>query len=668
METELQEETQQQKDTEKQVEELHQKQNRCIGELHQKQAEYYEIAGEIAILEQNIDHERTFHRQSMDELRRLELSIREAEQYLASDKKRLHTVEEKLHTLSLTLQETHTQWEIAQLDVQKAQTEFFQWQSEWEKTSQELLNAQNIRDMQHARIEERQRQAKDFNQHIEDTKRELVEIEHKMKIMDQDLLEQQLSHTRKKIHALQSEVDQKESDLQRQQQINTIDTLQQDEISLQHQTHDLKAQLNSLQLLQQAGQENESEQLSEWLKRHQLLSSRRLVEIIHVEKGWEEAVDIVLGHLTHALVVDSIEKIQDYLPEITEGIITICERVKHTTDNHCLHHLPLLTEKIEVTDITLKALLGKVYCAPSLSVALAARAKLRMGESIVCRDGSYLGMNWLRHGHKKDSVQGKVQLQANIISCSDEVAQLEEQLRQSSQRLQQANDAYKELQSEYNRDIDLVSEKTLELNTLFNKLSATRATITEMVNQQQRLQRALQQWQEGAAQSTQEISTIQQLSLQAEHQLENFSQQRDQSMKNKACLQQAQESRQEAEGLLREQYQQSRIEFQKLDNLRGSLEENIQRTQKQLNLFLDRHGELTGIVERQQPPDEEMQQKLTALQNQKVTRESAVRQAKILLTEVEERIANASRDRLRSSREWTRLTTNCNKRSYYYRR
>ena len=155
------------------------------------------------------------------------------------------------------------------------------------------------------------------------------------------------------------------------------------------------------------GRATPSETARQWLEDCGLADAPRLGESLIVTPGWERAVETVLRDDVQALVAQGASEVPQRMARLAEtpdtgaGRLTVLQpraaAVEAKTE---------LTPLAQFVQGDYGSLLAGVYAADSSAQALAARGKLAAGESIVTRDGLWLGVDWLRvdQGAATDSV------------------------------------------------------------------------------------------------------------------------------------------------------------------------------------------------------------------------------------------------------------------------
>ena len=153
----------------------------------------------------------------------------------------------------------------------------------------------------------------------------------------------------------------------------------------------------SLEALQQAALDPGTG-TAEWLKEHNLAERPRLAEGLKVEAGWELAVETVLGADLQAVLVDDFSGFD--LSGFTQGDLRL---LSPGTDG--VRVAGSLLDKVEA-QIDLSPWLGQVKPVDSLEQALALRGQLSAGQSLISRDGYWVGRHFLRVRRASEAESG----------------------------------------------------------------------------------------------------------------------------------------------------------------------------------------------------------------------------------------------------------------------
>ena len=151
---------------------------------------------------------------------------------------------------------------------------------------------------------------------------------------------------------------------------------------------DLSARLDALRALQEKIQTEGK--LKPWLARHGLDGLAGLWTRLHIQQGWENALEAALRERMGALSVGRLETVQPFVQDPPPARLAFYSMPSASLAN--THEtLDKLTDLLRLDDAGLMSLLNDwlegVYTAPSLDEALANRARLTHGEVIMTAAG-----------------------------------------------------------------------------------------------------------------------------------------------------------------------------------------------------------------------------------------------------------------------------------------
>jgi chromosome segregation protein len=186
---------------------------------------------------------------------------------------------------------------------------------------------------------------------------------------------------------------------------------------------DLSARLEALRALQDKVQTEGK--LKPWLAKHGLDSLQGLWTRIHIESGWETALEAALRERLGALEVGRLETVRAFASDAPPAKLAFYTPPQAAIAN--THQtLSKLSDLLRLSDAGLKALLNDwlegVYTAANIDEALGARSKLTHGEVIMTRDGHAVSQFAVSF-YAPDSEQ------AGMLARAQEIENLERQLR-----------------------------------------------------------------------------------------------------------------------------------------------------------------------------------------------------------------------------------------------
>ena len=187
---------------------------------------------------------------------------------------------------------------------------------------------------------------------------------------------------------------------------------------------ELSARLDALRALQ-AKVQTEGK-LKPWLAKHGLDELAGLWTRLHVEPGWENALEAALRERMGALEVGRLDTVRAFAGDAPPAKLAFYTSSGVAAVDAAASALPPLADLLRLNDAGLKALLGDwlagVFTAATLDEALAARAGLKHGEVIMTREGHAVSAFAVSF-YAPDSEQ------AGLLARAQEIENLERQLR-----------------------------------------------------------------------------------------------------------------------------------------------------------------------------------------------------------------------------------------------
>jgi chromosome segregation protein len=429
------------------------------------QANFYKIGGEVARLEQAIEHSQQRAQELDKDLQQTEHNFTEAEQHLNTDKQKAtgwEAEQSELEPLLVTAQAAEKS--SAEL-LQTAETAMQQWQQSWDEFTQAAADPRQQAEVQQSKI-----------QHVEQILRRLDErrsaLATEVSRFQDSPAEQEMAAVQTELTAVQAS--RADVEKKRQEQSATIQSLREKEKQtavdynrLRSEQQTLKGREASLEALQQAAKGDESER--KWLADKGLANKPRLADSVVPAKGWELAVETVLGSYLQAIAVDDVVASIDLLDDFKKGELLLISKgagAKNTADKG-----RLLSELVKAEGVD--GLLANIYAADNLADALVLQSKLSPVESVVTPEGIWLGNNWLRVARDKDATAGFLQRKQELEQIGKQLSQVNQQIEKTEQlradnekHLKELEQARQQLDAQYSEQ----QNKYTELRSTFKWL------------------------------------------------------------------------------------------------------------------------------------------------------------------------------------------------------
>jgi chromosome segregation protein len=412
--------------------------------FNEVQARFYKIGGDVARIEQAIEHAQQRAQELSQDLEQTERNFSEAEQHLAADRQKAAGWQAEFDELAPGLEEATAAEAISSEALQSAEAAMQSWQQTWDEFNQKSASPRQQAEVQQSRI-----------QHLEQLMRRLTERQESLSTEASSFQASPAEDEMATIQAMLSEAELNRNSIEKQRVDNAdeIEALRAEEkvAAEQHDTarsrqQTLKGRQASLEALQQAAKGDDAER--KWLDAKGLGDKPRLADSVQPVSGWEVAVETVLGSYLQAVAVDDIASAVDMLDDFKKGELLLVGNASATAQSGDKGQL--LSDLVKGD--AARGLMGNVYAAESLADALKMQPTLSAIESVVTREGIWLGNNWLRVARDKDATAGVLQRKQELETIAAEMTQLEssievlEKTRQNNeQRLQSLEQSRQEI-------------------------------------------------------------------------------------------------------------------------------------------------------------------------------------------------------------------------------
>ena len=186
---------------------------------------------------------------------------------------------------------------------------------------------------------------------------------------------------------------------------------------------DVSARMEALKALQEKVKTDGK--LQPWLAKHGLDHLQGLWSRIHIEQGWENALESALRECLGALEVSRLDMVRAFASDAPPAKLAFFSPPPAGVPASA-SSMPRLAELLRVNDVGQRAVLADwlhgCYTATSLEDALAQRSQLQPGEAIYVQSGHVV------HAHSV-GFYAQDSEQAGLLARSQEIENLEKQLR-----------------------------------------------------------------------------------------------------------------------------------------------------------------------------------------------------------------------------------------------
>jgi len=410
--------------------------------LHNAQSEMYAANAEVARLEAEIRHRRESRSQLEARLAQLEDELKhwsETAEALGEDRLKWEELQEITGLRVAEAEERlHQQMNIApQVEEDHAQA-----QEELQRLKQRTSNGEQKLEVEQTHKAHAQRALQAIVQRRERLREETFgeapdELELAEKEEELSLLREELAGDQDHLLQLQQEMPQLEARRREAQ------------AEVQRIERELAAgQARRAALEQMQARTQQSGKLPEWLRRHDLESAPPLWQQIHVEAGWEDAVEAVLRERLSAIACDDPAKLDAWLHDRPEARLSVVlsgnsafgQNLPSTAGVVDEASPATLAAKVRGESPAVRAVLddwlGQVGIVDDLAQALAGRGDLPAGAVIVTRGGDLVSRGSVTFFAPDQGEHGLLERQREIEALAEGIAAAEEEA--ASRREQQA--------------------------------------------------------------------------------------------------------------------------------------------------------------------------------------------------------------------------------------
>ena len=622
-ETRLEQIVAEQRSSESKIEEDRQLHTESTDALNKVQAEFYGLGSDISRVEQNIKHQHDLQQRQKTDLDQVETALVEATTTLQSDRNAIEEVSSQLNADQPALATLKAD-EAAIAERFSGSEEAMQtWQSSWDEINRQYSEASQKAQVERSRMEQLDRHVGQLNQRLQ-------RIDVEQQALRGEDIEGQITEFQAKLNEVEAQKTASEEQLT--SVLNSIRTTREqivltEQKSAEHRRgiHNSQGRLSSLEALQQSALGKTDKAVNQWLDRQGLTSQARFAEKLKVDAGWETAVETVLGDTLEAVCVDQIDSLCSTLSDLEKSNLSLIET--QSSNSSANGTSGYLQEKVQ-SSVELDQFIHGIRFADTLDAALQLRGSLANGESIVTRDGIWIGKHWLRISNDKDARQGVLareteirELQESLQELESQAAALNDELIDKRESLQAKERQREELQVSLNA-------VHAQMNQLQTQISARQTRKEHISNRGQNLDEEKAETERLMANENADIEKATLSRNESLQQIESIGAERDQQEgQREILLAQLQQNRSELQQQ-RDKAHELAIRIEGFNTRKQSLTQNIERMEKSQQYQIQRKQELQIAISRTGEPVEAMEKELAELLEKRLKTEQALTEAR----------------------------------------
>jgi chromosome segregation protein len=457
------------REAEAQIERIRADQSAKADALNLIQARYYEAGAEVTRIEQGIEYARELRQRQRTDMEQIDTQSGELARVMQLDRVQLESLSQELSSMVPGLDTAHDKERITSQALQGCEHALATWQMTWDDHAQDVALGQRETQVERARIEQ-----------LESQQRRLLQQQERQEAERADFAQLQppvaLSILSERAEVARIAGEQAATELQAM--LMQITSTREQEREQSQALNALRSRLQqaqgsqvSTEALQQAALGKASGKVTQWLKSQSLDRQPRVAQQLRVDKGWERAVETVLGSYLEAVCVDGLDSVTDLLASFDAGFLAVVS----TSEGVAAAGEPgSLQSKVQGTRV-LGSVLSSVYTADNLIEGLKLRRGLKLGESVVTRDGIWIGRDWLRVSRDADAHAGVIEREESLREIRLQVGALETELRALEQALEQTRERvrdYEDHRERFQTDVNRLHREHVDRRSEFSSAQA----------------------------------------------------------------------------------------------------------------------------------------------------------------------------------------------------
>jgi len=591
--------------------------------FNEVQGQYYSVGADIARVEQSIQHAKERRQQQQDDLKQTEKTLIESHAHLDADERKKVQLTEFISVNQPLLDNAREVEASSSEALAQAEADMKQWQQDWETFNENAAGPAKNAEVERTRLNH-------LDERIIQLQQQLDKLTEEKSSLVYESLENEIQELVSNETSLKQQCDLSEQQIQEKQYViadlrNAIQNTDTDLNARRSELQTSQGRYASLEALQQAALGKQESHVNEWLSNAGLSNAKRLAENINVETGWEKAVETVLGNYLDAVCVEDTGSIQNELGNLYHGNVTFFETAR--TISGSVSDARLLKNRVNA-DFDLSSVMAGIYCADDLSGALAMRATLSAAESVVSKDGYWIGPNWLRVSRDADEQSSVLQREkdmqtvaAEIDALKSAVETLQESLTRDKQLLKEAEQQRDEIQITYQG----LNRQHAELEA---KVAARKTRLEQMREREQVLEKEIAEHDQQLTHTNEEMVASNQRLEAATREMETLGQRRETLLQDRNRVQSQLDEIRETARRDRDLAHEIALKVESARTEIAAINQNRERMDNQLIQLKQRVSELETAIAESEEPLVNMKQELEQFLNKRVEVEGRLSDAR----------------------------------------
>ncbi len=620
------------RETEAAIERVRVDQTASVEVLGGIQARFYAAGADVTRIEQGIQYTRDLHQRRLADLQQSQAQLDELSGLIGRDRAQLDSLGEELVTLTPQLAAAADAEGSARQALAGCEAALAAWQQSWDRHATAVAQAQRETQVERARIEQQESQQRRLLSQQSRQQEELASLAQQApKASLEDLGEQARvveaagQQRQAQLQELLAELSQaREREREQAGALNALRSRWQSAVSTQVST----------EALQQAALGKAAGKVTQWLKARDLDQRPRLAQQLRVERGWERAVETVLGAYLEAVCIDGLDSVAAMLGSFDGGQLAIVA----TGEPQAPAQQPESLQTKVSGAPALGTMLAAVYPAETLAEALARRPSLRQGESVVTRDGVWIGRDWLRVSRDRDPHSGVLEREETLREVRQQVERLAEDVKGLEAQLDATRGVVRSREDERERlqaDVNRLHREHIERRAA---LDAANARTAELARRGAQLEAALVDLQAELKRTDEDLRAARARMATSIEGLASLEPQRIALEQEREVMRAAQVAARSAAQQAEQAARELALRVESRRSAHASLQGTLTRIAGQLAGVTQRRDELAAQLAEGDAPLQALQVELDAALGQRLQIERELQAARICAEELEARL------------------------------
>ncbi len=604
------------------------------------QRHFYGIQSEISALQQSIQHQKERHQQLHQDMEQTDQNLKETSQHLRDDEQKIQSLESSIAEVGPKLEGLQVQEKEATQILTQAEDAMHKWQARWDEFNQQAAEPRRTSEVEQSKIKHLDQSIQRLGERISRLKaesanliagpieQEVVDLKEqcqKQEAVVQNLVEQgelftkEISEIRDRIQEQGNQLDEKRGQLQKAQ-----------------------GRQASLEALQHAAK-NQDKGTLEWLASKGLDKNKRLSETLNVEAGWERAVEAVLGESLQAICVEgNADPFIELVSKLEKGSVNLLLGGSTNSATNS-SKAPLLSSL--VSGATLPANYANVYAVENLNEAIKLRASLDSQESVVTKEGLWLGNNWVKVAKDADGQSGVLEREQELKSLGEQTGNLVNAINQLSSDLSEARQQLKDKEQEREVHQKNLREESRKLSDSNAELSAKRARVEEFASRKESVDKELQDCQQHLVNEQKNLGDSRTLLQEALDKMEKDASHREILLKERDSVRQQLDQARDNARKARDEAHLVVVQNETFRTQLDSTKEAIERLRSQESTLQERKSNLLEQLKEIDEPAGNQHEELEACLEKQVLAQEKMTQARAKLDESDHRLRELEKSR-----------------------